>query len=45
MKAFLETAREKTAAHCDAEVIESSEPDSNPDWKYPDEVAKQRIAA
>jgi hypothetical protein len=45
MKALLETSREESTAQRNPEVKEFPHPDSRPDWKYLDHVAKERIAA
>jgi hypothetical protein len=45
MKALLETSREESTAQRKSQVKEFPHPDSRPDWKYLDHVAKERIAA
>jgi hypothetical protein len=45
MKALLETSREESAGQGKPEVKEFPKPDSRPDWKYLDQLAKDRIAA
>ena len=45
MKALMESSRDESAAQRKAQVKEFPKPDSRPDWKYLDYVAKERIAA
>lgn len=45
LKALMGTRREESSAQRKPEVKELSKPDSRPDWKYLDYVAKERIAA
>ena len=45
MKALMEASREGSAVQRKPEVKEFPKPDSRPDWKYLDYVAKERIAA
>jgi hypothetical protein len=45
MTALLEASREESAAQRKPQVEEFRKPDSRPDWKYLDHVAKGRIAA
>ena len=45
MNALMEASREESAAQGKPEVKEFFKPDSRPDWKYLDRVAKDRIAA
>ena len=45
MKALLETSREESAVQHKREVKEFPKPDSRPDWRYLDHLAKDRIAA
>ena len=45
MKALLEASHEESTAQGKPEVKEFPKPDSRPDWKYLDHVAKDRIAA
>ena len=45
MKALLETSREESAVQHKPEVKEFPKPDSRPDWRYLDHLAKDRIAA
>ncbi len=45
MKSLMETSREESTAQRKPEVKEFPKPDSRPDWKYPDHVAKERMAA
>jgi len=45
MKALVEASREEPAAQRKPEVKEFPKPDSRPDWKYLDHLAKDRIAA
>jgi len=45
MKALLEASREESTAQGKPEVKEFPKPDSRPDWKYLDHLAKDRIAA
>ena len=45
MKALLETSREESKAQRKPEVKEFAHPDSKPDWKYLNHIAKERIAA
>jgi len=45
MKALMEASREESAAERKLKVKEFPKPDSEPDWKYPDYVRKEQIAA
>jgi hypothetical protein len=45
LKAFLETSRTESAALCNSKREEYRKPDTRPDWKYWDYVAKQRVTA
>ena len=45
MKALMETSREELGCERKPEVKGLSEPNFGPDWKYLDDVAKERIAA
>ena len=45
MKALMETSREELGCQRKPEVKGLSEPNFGPDWKYLDDVAKERIAA
>jgi len=45
MKALMETRREESSAQRKPQVKEFPKPDSRPDWKYLDHLAKDRIAA
>ena len=45
MKALMDAGREESPTRCKREVQEFPKPDSKPDWKYLDYVAKERIAA
>ena len=45
MKALMEASREGSAVQRNPEVTELPKPDSRPDWKYLDYVAKEQIAA
>ena len=45
MKALMETSRRESAGQGKPEVKEFPKPDSMPDWKYLDHLAKDRIAA
>ena len=45
MKALMEASREESAAQRKAQVTEFPRPDSQPDWKYLDQVPEERIAA
>ena len=45
MKALMEASREGSAVQRKPEVKEFPKPDSRPDWKYLDHVAKERMAA
>jgi hypothetical protein len=45
MKALMETSREESSAQRKPQVKEFPKPDSRPDWKYLDYVAKERMAA
>jgi len=45
MKALMHACREESPAQREREVKEFPKPDSKPDWKYLDYVAKERIAA
>ena len=45
MKALVEASREESAAQRKPQVKEFPKPDSRPDWKYLDHLAKDRIAA
>ena len=45
LKALMEASREESAVQRNPMVIEFPKPDSRPDWKYLDYVAKQRRAA
>ena len=45
MNALMETSREESAAQRKPQVEEFPKPESRPDWKYLDYVAKERMAA
>jgi len=45
MKALMDACREQSSAQPNREVKEFPKPDSKPDWKYLDYIAKERIAA
>jgi len=45
LKALVEASREESAAQRKPQVKEFPKPDSRPDWKYLDHLAKDRIAA
>jgi len=45
MKALMHACRERSSAQRNGEVKEFPKPDSQPDWKYLDYIAKERIAA
>jgi hypothetical protein len=45
MKALMEASREKSSSQRKPQVTEFPKPDSRPDWKYLDYVAKERMAA
>ena len=45
MKALIEASREESEVQRNPEVKEFPKPESRPDWKYLDAVAKGRIAA
>jgi hypothetical protein len=45
LKALMEASHEELAVQRKPEVKELSKPDSRPDWKYLDYIAKERIAA
>jgi hypothetical protein len=45
MKALMEASREELAVQRKPEVKEFPKPDSRPDWKYLDYIAKERMAA
>jgi hypothetical protein len=45
MKALMEANREELAVQRKPEVKEFPKPDSRPDWKYLDYLAKERMAA
>jgi hypothetical protein len=45
MMALMEASREESTAQRKPQVTEFPKPDSRPDWKYLDYVAKERIAA
>lgn len=45
MKALMEARREASAVQRQPEVKEFPKPDSRPDWKYLDYLAKERMAA
>jgi hypothetical protein len=45
MKALMEASREESAAQRNPEVKEVPKPESMPDWKCLDALAKERMAA
>jgi hypothetical protein len=45
MKALMGASREQPSAQRKLQVKEFPKPGSKPDWKYPDYVRKERIAA
>jgi len=45
MKALMEASREESADQRKAQVKEFPKPESEPDWKYLDQVPKERMAA
>ena len=45
MKALMEASRVGLAVQRQPEVKEFPKPDSRPDWKYLDHIAKERMAA
>jgi hypothetical protein len=45
MKALMEASREESSSQRKPQVTEFPKPDSRPDWKYLDYVAKERMAA
>jgi hypothetical protein len=45
MMALMEASREESTAQRKPQVKEFPKPDSRPDWKYLDYVAKERMAA
>jgi hypothetical protein len=45
MMALMEASREESSSQRKPQVTEFPKPDSRPDWKYLDYVAKERIAA
>jgi len=45
MKALMHACREQSSAQREPEVKEFPKPNSKPNWKYLDYVAKERIAA
>ena len=45
LKALMEASREESVAQRNPIVIEFPKPDSRPDWKYLNYVAKERRAA
>jgi hypothetical protein len=45
MQALMEANREQLAVQRKPEVKEFPRPDSRPDWKYLDYIAKERMAA
>ena len=45
MKALMEANREELAEQRKPELKEFLKPDSNPDWKYLNEIPKERMAA
>ena len=45
MKSLMETSREESTAQRKPQVKEFPKPDSRPDWKYLDHIAKERMAA
>jgi len=45
MKAFMEASRAESSAQGKLQVKEFPKPDSKPDWKYLNQVPKERMAA
>ena len=45
MKALMETTREESNAQRNPEVKEFPRQDYRPDWKYLDQIKRERIAA
>jgi len=45
MKALMEASREESAARRKRQVKQFPKPDSKSDWKYPDYLRKERVAA
>ena len=45
MKALMEASRERSLTQRSTQVKEFPKPDSKPDWKYLDSLAKEQMAA
>ena len=45
MKALKEASRDESAPQRKAQVKEFPKPDARPDWKYLDQVPRERMAA